>query len=54
MSLRAMLLKFFCPIEEKSRREFRKEVHRMLATSEDMSRTVTLYRKDKREAIRQQ
>ena len=47
MTLRERILKFFCPVGEKERREFRKEVARMRATAEDMSRTVTLYRKGK-------
>lgn len=52
MNIRAMLLKFFCPVGEKERREFRKEVHRMLATSEDLTRTVAL-QKERRDSIRQ-
>lgn len=54
MNFRAIILRFFCPVGERERREFRKEVARMRATAEDMSRTVTLYRKEKREAIRHQ
>lgn len=52
MNFRAKILNFFCPAGERERREFRKEVHRMLATTEDLTRTITLYRKEKREAIR--
>ena len=40
MNFRVKLLKFLCPVGEKERREFRREVARMQATAEDMQRTM--------------
>lgn len=52
MKLVPMVLKLLCPVGERGRREFRKEVHRLLATSEDMTRTVII-RREQRDSVRQ-
>ena len=54
MKMKEKLLKLFCPVGEKERREFRKEVARMRATAEDMQRTVKNMRPfDKKKATEQ-